>query len=470
MSHELRKAMLTAISLVVIGGFFNTFNGDQRMQAAMPMHTNSWRLDNLSLMEGDSSFGIQMTRSDSHFNLKTPVAVVLVSFRDKVIQTQDAQWQTLIFGNQENSVYRYYQEVSQGTLELVPVEEASSTLGDGVISVTLPQNHPDNKDKLTADTYLAVVRSISQATSVLDLKAIDLNGNKTIEPEELIWIIVFAGYEDLYKKEGEVSSSGFSHDITYYGRVNAYTMTEFIQIGELYYDRYITEKSSITTQGILVHEMGHILGLPDLYDTDYSSQGVGLFSLMGNGDKLFKPRGRLGDQPADLDPWSKLYLKFAEPVVVIEPGEYFLHSNKWGKPDILLVPTGQKGQYFLIENRYLENRDSGLSLYAKPGGILIWHIDESVIFNHFYENTVNADETHKGIDLEESSETSLGYSQLDGIQRSELYEPFYRAKGVSVFDASSNPNSETKAKQPTGISITVLEDGYTAKIEIKFEK
>ena len=470
MSHRLRKAMLTALSLVVIAGFFNIYNNDRRMKAIIPMHTNNWRIDDLSQKAGDSSSGIQMTRSDRHFNLKTPLAVVLVNFHDRMIQTQDAQWQSLVFGNKENSVDRYYKEVSQGRLELVPVEESEGTLSDGVIAVTLSQNHPDNKDELTADTYSAVVRAIAEAAAALDLKSLDLNGNKSIEPEELIWIIIFAGYEDLYKKEGEVSSSGFSYDISHYGRVNGYTMTEFVQIGELYYDYYSTDRSSITTQGILIHEIGHILGLPDLYDTDYSSQGVGLFSLMGNGDKLFNLRGQLGDQPSDLDPWSKLYLRFAEPKVVTESGQYLINSNKWGKPDILLVPMAQKGQYFLIENRYLENRDSGLSLYARPGGILIWHIDEAVIFKNFYANAVNADETHKGVDLEESSEISLGYSQLDSIQRFEMYEPFYRTRGVSVFDEESKPSSEAETGLPSGISVTVVEDGYAAKVEIVFKK
>ncbi len=47
------------------------------------------------------------------------------------------------------------------------------------------------------------------------------------------------------------------------------------------------------THGVYVHEFGHAFGLPDLYDVDYSSKGVGHWSLMSGGSW----NGNLGRYP-----------------------------------------------------------------------------------------------------------------------------------------------------------------------------
>ena len=70
------------------------------------------------------------------------------------------------------------------------------------------------------------------------------------------------------------------------------------------------ENSSI---GVYVHEYGHTFGLPDLYDTDYSSDGVGKWSVMAGGTHLNN-----GRTPAHFDPWSKIYLGWLDPVVIQE--------------------------------------------------------------------------------------------------------------------------------------------------------
>ncbi len=468
MSHEFRKAMLTALSVVVIGGFFNTFDDYQLRPISVPSFTNTRQVYRLPVEGQGEPF--KLTRSSAPFKNMSPAAVILVGFSDEQITTTPEQWRRLVFSEEKPSVNQYYKDSSQGKFEIVPIIEHSGLANDGVIQVTLDLKHPNNGNVLTTETYEAIDKAIEGAAGYLSLQGLDINQDKTLQPEEVIWIVVFAGFEDLYKKAGEKSSSGFSHEISTYNRIQGYQITEFIQIGELYYEDPWLKKSGITTHGILTHEIGHILGLPDLYDTDYSSQGVGLFSLMGNGDKLFYRNGKMGEAPSDLDPWSKSYLGFVDPMIVSVSGEYKIQSNELGKPDILIIPTEISGEYFVVENRYLENQDEGLGLFSKGGGVLIWHVDETLIFKRIDQNIVNNDENQKGIDLEESSEALLGYRELDQKPTDNIMDPYYRENGISLFNDETQPSSKLNNGNDSGVEIRVVEDGENAKIMVLLKK
>lgn len=441
MSHELRKAMLTALSLVAIGGFYNHFGDYQQHRISVPLFTSSEQVYHLPVLSSLEPFTTNHYLSSDKSPLRT--AVILVEFSDQKMTTTPEQWRRLVFSADEPSVYQYYRDSSQGKLSLIPVVEHSGMANDGVIQVALDMKHPNNGSILKTENYEGIYSAIKEAANYLSLESFDTNGDKIIQSKEVIWVVVFAGYEDLYKKDGEKSSSGFSHELRNYGEIQGYKVTDFVQVGELYCEDLWTGISSISTHGILTHEIGHILGLPDLYDTDYSSQGVGLYSLMGNGDKLFYAYGKMGEAPSDLDPWSKIYLGFVKPQIINVSGEYLISANSWGGSEILLVPTQVAGEYFLIENRQFKGQDEGLSLFSNNEGVLIWHIDEKIIFSRLNENKVNEDENHKGVDL---------------------------AEGVSLFGDNTIPSSKLNNGNSSGISIDVLESGDTAKILILLQK
>ncbi len=73
------------------------------------------------------------------------------------------------------------------------------------------------------------------------------------------------------------------------------------------YGRFFTLNPENGEIGIFLHEIGHLLGLPDLYDTDGGSAGIGQWSMMSGGWTLDGAR-----TPADFDAWSKIQLGFAD--------------------------------------------------------------------------------------------------------------------------------------------------------------
>ena len=191
----------------------------------------------------------------------------------------------------------------------------------------------------------------------------------------------------------------------------------------------------LSLNGILVKLFGNWLGLPDLFDTETGSSGVGRWAMMDQGSGNV-----LALVPAYPDAWSRIYLGWdsAHVVVPSKAGDSVrvARIGHSGAPHIIQFPVTPR-EYYLVENRdadadsigYVELRDrdgrvmqvtwdgdfvrvdSGFRNavvadrydYGIPGsGLLIWHIDEDVIEAGLPANRINVDPAHRGVDLVEA--------------------------------------------------------------------
>jgi immune inhibitor A len=185
------------------------------------------------------------------------------------------------------------------------------------------------------------------------------------------------------------------------------------------------------TIGVFAHEYGHAIGLPDLYDTDYSSSGVGNWCLMSGGS--WNGPGRNGQSPAHMSAWCKKRMGWLPanqltsdvlncPIDQVETNQVcFKLGNS-------LMPSSE---YFLVENRQLTGFDSYL-----PGcGIAIWHIDDT--------QTSNSNDSHRWVDLEEADNNPPS-------QASDLWTY------TKTFSGASAPNSNTYSGVATMVGVKVL--------------
>ncbi|QMV40329.1 carbohydrate binding domain-containing protein [Cohnella cholangitidis] len=338
------------------------------------------------------------------------ILVLLVQFNNINIQYSDAEWNNTFFNTTGKTVRNYYREVSNNRLDLVPAAETSGTPNDGIIKVSLNIPHTAGsqtvKDALTA------------ADPYINYAAFDTDGNGAISNDELHVVTILAGYENSYTS---TQPGVWGHKNNLIGSdvpildgkrlCDYYNGGGYTQQGE----KHDQHRATI---GILAHELGHMLGLPDLYDTDYSTSGVGIHSLMGLGSWGSLANEFLGATPVHLDAWSKATLGFVDPIIANSStaAAYSLKSHSTGAYNVVKLPTSDPNQYFLLENRQLEGYDASLNVAS--GGIAIWHIDESI--------GTNSDERRRKVDLEAASD---------------YYAAYYRTGFLTEFSPTTTPNS-----------------------------
>ncbi|MEA3288090.1 MAG: M6 family metalloprotease domain-containing protein, partial [Candidatus Marinimicrobia bacterium] len=169
-----------------------------------------------------------------------------------------------------------------------------------------------------------------------------------------------------------------------------------IRVNDYIMQPAVSTNGGLIEIGVFSHEFGHALGLPDLYDTDYSSGGVGSWCLMASGS------WSTPSSPTHMSVWCKEMLGWIVPVfpdenidvlefLNVEENAFAVKLWTHGElePFSGYYSHGQDvGQeYFLIENR----QRIGTEQHIPGTGLMIWHIDNSQYTNN--------NENHRMVDV-----------------------------------------------------------------------
>ena len=429
-------------------------NADIDANRVRPLRGSSERIPANYNFLGDKLEGKVKRYTDEEFAKITPpdkgssvgLVVLKVEFENVKAAFSDAEWHKRLFND---GVAQYYSTVSNGVFTYEPAKETSGTVDDGVIDVLLPFNAllytTDTTTNQNADTGLVAglytgtdtrkyaiyneasvfAYAVDQAAAYMDIADYDKNKDGYISPTELAFIMVYAGYEVAFCSQQfcEGKPAVWAHSWVYnsvLGNTPGNTpmlMTveadgvecyKYTLMGENYatdYDYYHPDASkAVQAQyGTACHELGHDLGLMDLYDVYYQNLKLNVddLSLMAGGGWGRDAGQPIGSSPTHIDPYDKLFLGFYNAELATQEGTYTLNATEpASRYNILCIKTSNPDIFYLLENRAFVGYDRGLTRLKQslsPGGVLIWRVDMAVVRNRWNSNTINTVEGHYGI-------------------------------------------------------------------------
>ena len=261
------------------------------------------------------------------------------------------------------------------------------TLDSTVVSWATVSNteayYADNNSGLTTVIHQALGEALDIVDGYVDFTTFDQDSDGYIDAITFLHSGYGAEWGDTDAYDAYYTDRIWSHKWALYSLPGGSWMSDE---GVKVYNYHISPSlwgisgSSIGRIGVIAHETGHFLGLPDLYDTDNSpGNGIGSWGLMANswgGDGSQQP-------PPLMSAWSKIALGWLDPTDLSAPGTYSLGDSLNSNQVYKVTDYFPTDEYLLIENRRRKNSNNDVvdNIPASGDGLVIYHIDDSTDYN-----------------------------------------------------------------------------------------
>jgi len=164
--------------------------------------------------------------------------------------------------------------------------------------------------------------------------------------------------------------------------------------------------------GTFCHEFSHVLGLPDLYETNTNPKG--LHTLFEWDILDYGPYNNDGNTPPAYSAYERFYCGWLKPRVLKDPESIFLSHINFKKGDAILLCEGDQHNmvgydpdpqvFYLLEARH----KTGWDEYLPGRGMLITKISYSA--KNWEYNRVNNSADNMGVDLIEAKKNTMDYA------------------------------------------------------------
>ncbi len=385
-------------------------------------------------------------------NLAPRGLIILVNYSNLSWTTTQAEMDSMINGQNYTRNYQYtmygqhYQVQSSGSarqyfhdVSLGQYTPTFTVVGPVTVSRTYAyygQNDSDDED-MHAEELIAEACQLADAQGV-DFSQFDNDGDGDID----FVYVFYAGYQesdgagDDYIWPHSYALENYYYVSTHQGglgksavMLDGKRLNKYACSGELEY--YTGQHDGI---GTFCHEFSHVLGLPDLYATDYSTH-----KTMGEWDILDAgPYNNNGNTPPLYSAYEQFFMGWLTPTLLTDTGTYQLQPMNATRSAYLICSGGSHNligndpnpaTFYLLENRQLQGWDS----YLPGHGLMLTKIQYD--YAKWENNEVNNTASSLGVDLIEADGRAPAYSE-------DNYDNGYYGKAGDLFPAGATSCSK----------------------------
>lgn len=171
--------------------------------------------------------------------------------------------------------------------------------------------------------------------------------------------------------------------------------------------------------GLIVHEISHAIGLPDLYDTNNRAFGMDFWSVMDYGMYT-----RSSKCPVGYTAYEREFLGWQQTETITGPCTLHLYPFAQGGKGYKLVNDANSNEYYILDNRQAVEWDWGMC-NIRGHGMLVMHIDYKS--DRWETNTVNTSANHQLMTIIPANSSFIGsnnYSDQNEWQTSLQGNPY----------------------------------------------
>lgn len=250
--------------------------------------------------------------------------------------------------------------------------------------------------------YEMVIEACQAVDSSINFKDYDWDGDGSVDQV----YIIYAGYGE---HAGAPANTIWPHESElgeYAITLDGVTINTYACSCELA-GMHGTRLSGIGTP---CHEFSHCLGLPDLYDTDYSGAfGMSVWDLMDSGSHGGPSAN--GEVPYGYSAYERWVSGWLDPVRIDEDSKINSLKNLEESPQAYIIYNeGNDNEFFLLENHQPSKWFQYAGSFKGAHGLMVTHIDYDPLAWKY--NIVNPKPDHQRMTIV-PADKSYGYSDIE---------------------------------------------------------